>query len=694
MAKTIDTMPDTWAATDALGRSLLTAPKVPAPRTGKAVGMFYFLWLDLKYGPYDISKALAKDPNAVRNADSPVWGSQYSFHQWGESIYGYYLNTDTWVLRRHATMLSDAGIDVVIFDVTNNVTYPESWKALAETWTQMRKEGLKTPQIAFLCPFGDPTISVMQIWTDLYSKGLYKDLWYMMDGKPLILADLNSLVIGLGNGIQNTPDALKPGMTLAQSFKATEAFVAVSARSPNWDTKGSGYTMKLFSSPSGVLVAQQKITNIGDNVMVTMVLPNPAPAGDYIMQISDPVGTIGWWSHTDDVYKDGQAYANGQPVPGDRAFRVDVANSEASKIRSFFTARKPMPSMFDGPSGPDQWSWLEMYPQHMFKNSKGECEMMSVGAAQNGADGKVGSMSDGDRIHGRTWHNGARDTSPGAVNMGFNLAEQFEHAIKEDPDFIFVTGWNEWMALRLPEFLGVQKPVIFVDTFNHEYSRDIEPMVGGHTDSYYYQMVNYIRQFKGARAVPKAGREVSIGTKSPWSAWQKVQPTYLDAINETLPRDHDGIGKELHYTDHSGRNDLRVAKVARDAKNLVFYVQTTNDISPRTGSQWMQLFISTGTGPAWEGFEYAVNRVSPGSKAVLEVCQGGWKWRKLADVDYKLQGNQLMITIPRKLLGLAGNRLNLQFKWADNCLKDGDILTAWTNGDTAPTGRARYIYQQ
>ncbi len=559
MAKPIDTMPDTWAATDALGRPLLIAPKVPAPRPGKAVGIFYFLWLDLKYGPYDIPKALAKDPSAVRNADSPVWGPQYSFHQWGESIYGYYLNTDTWVLRRHATMLSDAGVDVVIFDVTNNVTYPESWKALAETWTQMRREGLETPQIAFLCPFGDPTPSLNQLWDQLYRPGLYKELWYLWKGKPLVMAD--------------------------------------------------------------------------------------------------------------------PAFATGSQ-------------------KEFFTFRKPMPSYFDGPSGPDQWSWLEIYPQHMFKNSQGEREMMSVGASQNGVDGKVGSMSDGDRVYGRTWHNGARDTRPGAVNMGFNLAEQFEHAIKEDPDFIFVTGWNEWMALRLPEFLGVKKPVIFVDTFNQEYSRDIEPMVGGHSDNYYYQMVNYIRQFKGARAVPKAGREVSIGKNTPWSAWQKVQPSYLDTINETLPRDHDGIGKELHYTDNSGRNDLRVAKVARDAKNLVFYVLTTKDITPRTGPQWMQLFISTGKGPAWEGFQYAVNRVSPGSKAVLEVCQGGWKWKKLADVDYRLEGNQSMITIPRKLLGLAGKLVSLQFKWADNCLKDGDILTAWTHGDTAPSGRARYIYQQ
>ena len=108
----------------------------------------------------------------------------------------------------------------------------------------------------------------------------------------------------------------------------------------------------------------------------------------------------------------------------------------------------------------------------------------------------------------------------------------------------------------------------------------------------------------------------------------------------------------------------------------------------------MQLFISTGHGPAWEGYQFAVNRISPSSKAVLEMCDGGWNWHKLASVDYKLDGNKLMIIIPRKLLGFATKPVNLQFKWADNCLKGGDITSAWTQGDTAPSGRARYIYQQ
>jgi hypothetical protein len=38
--------------------------------------------------------------------------------------------------------------------------------------------------------------------------------------------------------------------------------------------------------------------------------------------------------------------------------------------------------------------------------------------------------------------------------------------------------------------------VIFVDEFIQEFSRDIEPMNGGHGDNYYYQLVDYVRRYK------------------------------------------------------------------------------------------------------------------------------------------------------------------------------------------------------
>ena len=62
--------------------------------------------------------------------------------------------------------------------------------ALLAEYTTIRANGGKTPQIVFLCPFGDPTAVVQQLYTDLYGAGLYSDLWFRWDNnKPLIMAD-------------------------------------------------------------------------------------------------------------------------------------------------------------------------------------------------------------------------------------------------------------------------------------------------------------------------------------------------------------------------------------------------------------------------------------------------------------------------------------------------------------------------
>src|SRR5664279_2751701 len=93
---TWDTFSDTWVATDALGRSLPSTADAGLPRQHRTVGVFYFLWLYPRdgLGPFDISKILTKDPQAVTNAGSPLWGPMHEYHHWGEPIFGYYLSDD------------------------------------------------------------------------------------------------------------------------------------------------------------------------------------------------------------------------------------------------------------------------------------------------------------------------------------------------------------------------------------------------------------------------------------------------------------------------------------------------------------------------------------------------------------------------------------------------------------------------
>jgi len=184
-----------WPAADALGRKAPLASEVGAVRPGRFVGIFYFLWhvgycqrSELLQGPHDVSKILARDPQALQKPDSPLWGPVGSYHYWGEPLYGYYNGVDRWVLRRHAQLLADAGIDTLIFDATNAETYPEVWRALCEVYVDLRKAGERTPQIAFMLNSGARQ-TAERLYRDIYAPGRFKELWFRWQGKPLLICD-------------------------------------------------------------------------------------------------------------------------------------------------------------------------------------------------------------------------------------------------------------------------------------------------------------------------------------------------------------------------------------------------------------------------------------------------------------------------------------------------------------------------
>jgi hypothetical protein len=179
-----------WPAVDGLGRALPDSDAVGPPRPDRFVGIFYFLWNGVhgQTEVYDVSKILAADPDALKNPNSPPWGPHGAMHFWGEPLFGYYLNSDPWVLRRHAHLLADAGVDTLIFDTTNRFTYRDVYMKLCEVFTQVRREGGRTPQITFMCnTLAGETVS--ELYNDLYKPGLYPDLWFRWQGKPLLICD-------------------------------------------------------------------------------------------------------------------------------------------------------------------------------------------------------------------------------------------------------------------------------------------------------------------------------------------------------------------------------------------------------------------------------------------------------------------------------------------------------------------------
>ena len=689
----------TWVATDALGRKLPEFSEVGFTRSNRTVGAFYFLWLgphSQQGGPWDISKILAKDPNAMQKPESPLWGPMFAPHHWGESIFGYYNSDDPYVLRKHAQMLSDAGVDVVIFDVTNQLTYRQNYLALLREWSAVRALGNRTPQVAFLCPFWEPAKVVRELYRDLYRPKIHPDLWFSWKGKPLILADPEKLSVAAERFAQRDfPAELKTGDTLGQSFRTTNHFVAVGGSFPTWQSSTSRMTLSLRrEGPGGELIARQSFQDVQDNSLLSLRF-NQQPPGSYYLEMSDSVGKMGWWSHRSDRYPDGRAFANGQTAEGDRNFEVLSSDSEINEIHDFFTFRRPQPDYFRGQTVPDMWSWLEVFPQHVFTNSLGEREQMSVGVAQNAVSNRLGSMSESAAL-GRSFHSGFLDQTAGAVNHGLNFAEQFNHALRGDPSFIFITGWNEWIAGRHPEFNGFKEPVMFVDQFDQEHSRDIEPMKGGHGDNYYYQMVGNIRRFKGVPPPPAASRPKPISLDGSFAQWAEVAPEYRDDIGDVFHRDFPGYAGHHTYVNRSGRNDIIVAKVSPDREVVSFYVRTREALSPSSGTNWMWLLIDSDQdrSTGWEGYDWMVNRVSGKGTASIEKNSGGWRWNSQTNAIMRITANEMHLAIPRKVFSSNTGSLAFDFKWADHMPANGDIVSWLDAGDVAPNGRFNFRYEE
>jgi hypothetical protein len=369
-------------------------------------------------------------------------------------------------------------------------------------------------------------------------------------------------------------------------------------------------------------------------------------------------------------------------------------------IRQFFTLRHNMGHYNVGPTGPDQWAWLEIYPQHIYPNSDGEKEEVAVGVAQNYNTIQYNSTApmSWPGAFGRSYHNNSMDNRTDAVNWGLNFAEQWQRALELDPLFVYVTGWNEWTVYRLNTWnQWTAPPVLFVDEFIQEFSRDIEPMSGGHGDNYYYQLVDYVRRYKGVHPLtPVKSSPITIDGN--FDEWTPVQPSFQTDPGTPVWRNYRGFGKAGPYINHTGRNDIVEAKVSYNEDNVYFYVRTYNFTTNYTGPNWMLLFLNVDANytTGWLGYDFVINRaVQSFQQTSLERNNGGnaYVWTKVADVSYVMRGKELELMIPRRLLDIPSSSVTIDFKWADNIQQDGTWSDFTLNGDSAPPDRFNFRAQ-
>lgn len=331
----------------------------------------------------------------------------------------------------------------------------------------------------------------------------------------------------------------------------------------------------------------------------------------------------------------------------------------------------------------DGFPWMEFDRTLTYKavyNNDGT-KIMNVSVAQHSDSvcfSRTAWYSANDRT--RSWHDGANDTSEDALLYGYNFAEQWEFAIKMNPDIIFVTGFNEWTAQRQQQTQEGEDPILFVDCADENCSRDVEPSAGVMGDNYYLQMVDYIARFKGTSGKVAKTENVTIDIDGDFSQWdsEKITAVYKDYENDTADRNAEGFG-HIMLTDTSGRNDFVKMKVAEDSEKLYFYAETAGNLTPSTDENWMSLFINE---------EYVINRTSPqnGKTSIEKITSDGYKITGEAEIRF--EGNKLMLSVKKETIGYDEN---ITFKWADN-YTENDVYSFYTKGDSAPYGRLCYSY--
>lgn len=629
-----DVYADTWIAVDGLGRNVAGPNLAGAPKANRTVGMFYYIWHDHDHAR-DNTRILRNFPEIAAHPEDPAIWAKYGFdntgrprHHWGEPLFGYYRSNDEWVIRKHAQMLSDAGVETIIFDTSNvdarkdrdlSKHYIQNAVAVCRVFSEIRDAGGRAPGFVFLTNGADGrSASVIQwLYDNIYSKGLYKSAWFRWpdysDGdklKPLVL----------GWDWEATPE-MNDYFTIRYSW----AFDSAARRK---GTPGEGTRQKTF------------------------------PWTDNYPQRPS------WGKDPQDL----------------QSLSIAVDN------------------------GPIYGGWGRSY-----RNGKSEYSSQNI--AYPGVESKYGLF------FGEQWDRIWTGDAPWV---------EADRRFKGVPPFLFLTNWNEWSASRwdakehpkssvpaVPDRFAHQTlsagDSYFVDEFNAEWSRDMEPDKSGTSDHYYHQVIDNARRYKGVRTAPLATPPRDFGLAD-FDIWPQIGPEFRDDIGDTFARvNQPGLGFDqssdpknktipIIYDNRSGRNDFVSARAAIGTQgDLTFWAQTARPIVGPRDPNWMNLWIRdlNSSRPNWSGFS---TRIAPDAKGAMRLTRYdgdglNWKWLDTgARVSLAVGGDQIVVRVKSSDLGLvAGVPLNIGFKWSDNVLSAAPDPTDFlVNGDCAPNARFAY----
>lgn len=383
----------------------------------------------------------------------------------------------------------------------------------------------------------------------------------------------------------------------------------------------------------------------------------------------------------------------------------------------------------------DDASWLDWcYPQRVYNNSDGNYLSVSVAQHVAGSFGvsveptikndpnvrteyakkynkfDTGAATNYDSNRGRGWDYETNRNIKENAFKGTNLETQWNNALHNEQaiDEVFVTGWNEWVAYKLPfeEIHGgsdgldqiygkYYDKVTFCDQCDEEFSRDLEMTKGGYGDNFYLQNMRLTREFKNNKEQKFAGKYASENIKN--NNWQNAR-TYLDFTEEVFDRNFDRADHKEVYTNTTAKNDIKLVKMSHDANNLYIQIENNNKIViDHEQTNNFNVFLSLNGGNNWNGYNYILNQndlVKGEGKTCLEAFTGNeYETELVGECNYYMDDKVISIAIPLTMIGLANNnKFTVDFKVADGVSNPSDIMDYYVNGDSAPIGRLNYRY--
>ncbi len=639
-----DLYSDTWVATDGLGRTMPTFELAGPVKNDqrRVVGIFYITWHTQdkfnKKSPYeaDVTKILQKDPSARLDSKNPLW-TEGEYH-WGEPEMGYFLSQDEWVIRKDISMLADAGVDVLVMDVTNAVRYWDEWEVLFTTMQKMKAEGNKVPQFIFWA-FNGPVITVVQdLYDRVYKQNKYKDLWFYWDGKPLLLYNGNPTVDANGRGVQNP--------------------------NPHYDSVAA-------ADPTH---PQHHNPDITDKFYK-----------NYTREVKDffTLRTM-WWGYyewagkrfvgTEDNWSFGYSMAD----PKVKALNLEQLLSTHKGIReeaAVTTAQHPVTMTSDPMGVGKSWSRKGGQPKLDQYDLPAPTYVPWLKKTVNNPEGYGIYFQE-------RWDEALQ------ANPQFLYINDWNEWTAGKYEFGFAGYKSKW--------LGRDNPFYFVDQYNSEFNRGIHPMKGGYTDNYYMQMAQNIRKYKGIRPIPESkGLNRGMKIDGSFADWKQITVEYLDTKGDVVHRNAKGYGG-LKYVNNSGRNDIITSKVGVDQQNIYFFAETASNLTPHTGNNWMLLLIDAdqNSSTGWFGYDFIINKeITDGNTTTIQKYNAvSRQWEKIATTDLSYNGNALELSVPRTILGMNGDKISFDFHWADNPKDLVDPISLCTDGDSAPNRRFNYRF--